>query len=215
VAQINSGVSAKVAALINCSVATVAGAVRLADERSKEHVIISGAGMLGIMACAMLKSKGTAHISVIDTDPSRASRALDFGADRFFLSAQEAIDQLSAAQSAVPKASAILEFSGSASAMSSSLALLKIGGKAVWVGATFPQKAVLVDAEWVIRNLITIKGLHNYNLEDFLSAIEFIEAHHLTYNFENLVHEFDGIHQVNKAFKYALNSAAYRVGIRL
>lgn len=215
VAQISTDISAKVAALINCSVSTVAGALRLADESIKEHVIVSGAGMLGIMACSMLKSKGTAHISVIDTDAARAKRALDFGADRYFLSAQEAIDQLSLTQSAFPRASAVLEFSGSASAVSSSLALLQIGGKAIWVGATFPQKAVPIDAEWIIRNLITIKGLHNYNLKDFLSAIEFIEAHHLTYNFDALVHEFDGIHQVNEAFKYALNSAAYRVGIHL
>jgi len=61
----------------------------------------------------------------------------------------------------------------------------------------------------------SIAKMIGYNLEDFLSAIEFIEKHHSSYNFEALVHEFDGIHQVNKAFTYALNSDAYRVGIRL
>ncbi|NBO50393.1 MAG: alcohol dehydrogenase, partial [Chitinophagia bacterium] len=44
-----------VAALINCSVATVSGSFRLAGSMKDKIVLINGAGMLGAIACAMAK----------------------------------------------------------------------------------------------------------------------------------------------------------------
>ncbi len=110
---------------------------------------------------------------------------------------------------------AALDFSGVAPVMEETLKNLTIGGTAVWVGATHPQRNLQVNAEKVIRNLWTIKGLHNYNQADFVAAVHFIENHHSDFPFELLVHDKFTLEQANEAFDYALKENPYRAGIRI
>jgi D-arabinose 1-dehydrogenase-like Zn-dependent alcohol dehydrogenase len=109
----------------------------------------------------------------------------------------------------------VLEFSGFPSAMQSTLNILGIGGVAIWVGATFPQSSISVNAEKIIRKLITIKGIHNYKEADFIAATEFFEAVYATYDFDSLVHGGFSLEQTNEAYQYALKENPYRVGIDL
>ena len=52
VIRISAAIPLPVLALINCSVATVAGALRLAGSVAGRDVLITGAGMLGVIGCA-------------------------------------------------------------------------------------------------------------------------------------------------------------------
>jgi len=47
----DDALSNKAASLINCAVATAAGAIRLAGSLENQTVLVNGAGMLGIIAC--------------------------------------------------------------------------------------------------------------------------------------------------------------------
>jgi alcohol dehydrogenase len=99
--------------------------------------------------------------------------------------------------------------------MESTLPLLGIGGTAVWIGATHPQRNVGVNAEMMIRRLLTVRGLHNYNEHDLRTAVEFIETHHASFPFESLIEDRFCLEQVQEAFVYALSSNPYRVGVRI
>ena len=72
-------VSDQVAALINCSVATMAAAVRLAGDLNNKHVLISGAGMLGIVGSAMASTLGASTVSTLDIDNDRLKISKLFG----------------------------------------------------------------------------------------------------------------------------------------
>ena len=203
--RIDESVPLPLAATVNCAIATVAGAQRLAGDLAGRNVAVSGAGMLGVVACAMSRTADASQIVAVDTDPVRLETARRFGADEALLvdsgQARNGID-------------VVCEFSGAPQAMMNVLGWLAIGGTAVWVGATFPQPRVSIDAEQMVRNLWTIKGLHNYNQHDLDAAVTFVETSHRTYPFDRLIHDAFTLDQANEAFAYALKSNAYRVGIR-
>ena len=204
-----------VAAIINCAVATVAGSIRLAGDIRRKVVAVSGLGMLGTIACAMANKSGAFEVIGIDIDPERLEKVKEYGVN-------ETIDALGSLEAELTRLyktkrpiDVVLEFSGAATAMEATLKALAIGGTAVWVGATFPQRDLKIDPEYVIRNLLTIKGLHNYNHSDFVRAVEFMEEYHDSIPFKKMVYSFDSLDSVNDAFDYAKNHNDYRVGIKI
>jgi len=205
-----------VAALINCSVATVAGSLRLAGEVRNRNVIVAGAGMLGVIACAMSCCAGANRVIAVDVDANRLETARLFGADlavRIGADRPLLADQIGTSVPDEPPTAA-LDYSGVPDTVESLVTALGIGGVLVLVGATFPQRPLSLNAEQIVRRLHTIKGLHNYNHQDFVAAVEFIESQHERFPFSQLVHDRFTLDQTDEAFAYGLKSGAHRVGIR-
>jgi putative phosphonate catabolism associated alcohol dehydrogenase len=214
IAKLSENVPLKVAAIINCSVATIAGAMRLAGDIQNKNILISGTGMLGVIACAMAKTAGAKHVIAVDIDDERLKIARLFGADICLRGDTDYADEIISKLGKRNAIDAVIEISGVGKAMEYTMGLLGIGGVAVWVGAVFPQKDIAINAEKIIRNLWTIRGLHNYNTQDFITAVDFIEKNHNHFPFNDLIYDHFELHQVNEAFEYALKNNPYRVGIR-
>lgn len=202
---LNDAITDPVAALINCSMATMAAAIRLAGDLKNKHVLISGAGMLGLVGIAMVSKSEASSLATLDINLNRLDIARSFGAQE----AEVAVSHLKR------KYDVIIETSGYPKVIEETLSKLEIGGTAVWLGAVFPQEDLHINAEFIVRNLITIKGLHNYNELDLVSAVEFIEQYIHQFNFGKLVHQSFTLSNVNDAFRFALNESPYRVGIEI
>lgn len=206
-----------VAATINCAVATVAGALRLAGDVRGKNVLITGMGLLGMVCSAMCRENGAAKIYAADINVERLRDAIPFGADESCLldtnpesSGEHAFSIFSGAHINV-----VFDMSGAPNAMEDGLSTLSIGGIAIWVGAVFRNRQVNIDAEQMIRKLITIKGLHNYNYDDLKYAVDFIERYHEKYPFNKIVSAEFTLTEAEKAFEYALEYKPLRVGIRI
>jgi putative phosphonate catabolism associated alcohol dehydrogenase len=210
IARLEADLPDPVAALINCSVATVAGALRLAGELRDQRVLVSGAGMLGLCACAMSRDRGAASVTAVDIDPARLMTARRFGAHRTWLVRSDG-----GGLGEIDRVDVVLEFSGAPAAMAATLATLDIGGRAVWIGATMPQAPTPVDAEQVIRRLLSIRGLHNYNVDDFLTAVEFMRSRHAAWPFRELVHDAFTLADAEAAFRHAVGHNPLRVGVHI
>jgi alcohol dehydrogenase len=104
---------------------------------------------------------------------------------------------------------------GSPQAMKTGIDSLALGGTAIWIGAVFPAAAVQVDAQKIVRKLLQIRGLHNYNYEDFLNAAVFIENNYKKYPLEELVEKEYPLTDIEEAFAYASDVKPVRVGVRL
>ncbi len=98
--------------------------------------------------------------------------------------------------------------------METGLDLMNIGGTNVWVGAVFSQRDLKLNAERIVRNLITIKGLHNYIPADLDAAVRFMTRHHRQYPFRELVGAEYPLDQLDQAFAAGETGAHYRIGIR-
>lgn len=208
VLKISKEIPLPVAAIINCAVATVAGALRLAGQITGKTILITGTGLLGMVCAAMCKEAGAKYIHVADLNAERLKQARDFGANETHLLTDPSVKLPAGIDVA-------FDMSGSADAMENSLAVLAVGGTAVWIGAVFNTRKVQIDAESVVRRLITIKGLHNYNFEDFVCAVDFIGKNHQVFPFEKVVSKEFSLLETNQAFDYALSHKPLRVGINL
>jgi putative phosphonate catabolism associated alcohol dehydrogenase len=206
-----------VSAIINCAVATVAGAIRVAGDLVGKKTMICGTGMLGIIACAMAKTKGASSVIAVDTNEERLKIAFEFGADENLAIklGQNNLQQLYFEKKGTNiSIDTLIDLSGSPDAMENCIDTLGIGGTAVFIGATFPQRKIQIDAEKMVRKILTIKGLHNYNEQDLLAAVEFIETNHLIFPFEKLIYDGFDLSTANEAFQHAIDKNNFRVGIQ-
>lgn len=194
-------------AIINCAVATVAGSLRLAGNLQGRKVALWGIGMLGTIACAMCHEAGASEVIALDINEARLETARRFGATSLLNSAQP--DNLP------QQVDVAIDYSGFREAMEATVASLGIGGTAVWVGGVCPQDKVRLDSEQIIRRLNTIKGLHNYNADDFKNAVNFIVNNYQKYPFAELIYDGFPLEQAEEAFGYAIRHNPYRVGIRM
>ncbi|GAA4204136.1 alcohol dehydrogenase catalytic domain-containing protein [Streptosporangium oxazolinicum] len=171
-----------VAAPAGCATATVAAvmaaAIAAAGPLTGRRVLVSGAGMLGLTAMAMAAEAGAAEITAVDLDADRLRLAAAFGATR-----------AGTPDEPPPTADVALEFSGAAGAVASGLAALDVGGVLVLAGSVAPGPAVAVDPERVVRNWLTVTGVHNYESHHLADAITFLARTAATRPWGDLVAE--------------------------
>lgn len=207
--KVSSSLPLKVAATISCAHATVMGALRIAGDIKDKRVLIFGAGLLGLSCVSMCREMGAARIGLIDKEIRRLAWGKKFGANDTY----EFPDQ--GAASPWTEGDVVFDMTGYPDAMLAGIHSLRTGGCAVWIGAVFPSLPVPVNAELIVRKLLQIRGLHNYNYEDFIKATAFIEKHYLRYPFDELVENEFSLNQINEAFQFASREKPVRVGIRI
>ena len=210
-------VPVQILTIVNCAVATAAGAIRIAGNIEGANVVIAGAGMLGVIACAMAKSKGAKNIIAIDIENERLKMSTSFGATHTVH-----LDTINSFQNFSNwltynklQIDCFIDFSGEPTTIDILLKQLSVGGTAVFIGSTYPQQNITINAETIVRNIWTIKGLHNYNESDLIEAVHFVESHYQEYPISTLVKGGFTLETCKLAFDYAIEEHPYRVGISL
>lgn len=204
--------SNSISAPINCTHATIAGALRLAGNLQNKNILITGTGMLGLSACAMAKENGTTNVYTLDINAERLAISKKFGATKLF-DGNYSVDKINKQLSVKEKIDIVIDTTGIPKVMEKGLELLSTGGTAVWVGAVFTQPKTQINAEIIVKNLLTIKGLHNYTPDDLSFALDFIKNSHHKYPFNILVGQEFSLKELSTAFDVAISGKHYRVGI--
>ena len=191
----------------SCATATVAAALRAAGTVAGAHVLVLGAGLLGLTAAAMCRVRHAASITVSEPHVGRRERALAFGAD----SAVGAVG--AAGENDNERYDVVLDMSGAPAAMASGLRAAATGGRIVLVGSVMPTPPLTVDPMSLVRQLQHIVGVHNYCPEDLREAVEFLELHGDAFPFPSVVEERFPLDQINRAVEFAENERPIRVAI--
>ena len=204
-----------VASPANCATATVAAVFRYAGTMKDEVVVVHGAGMLGLTACAMAASAGAAQVVALEPDPRRREAALKFGASLALDSTLAPAEILARVKelSGGRGADAGLEFAGYPESIELGLNLLGMGGRFVMAGATFPSRPAQIAAEQLVRRMIQLQGVYNYNPEDLEFALDFLAKVAGRYPFEELVGAKFPLHEVNAAIAFAEKEHPPRVAL--
>jgi len=168
-------IPAEALAPASCSTASVAAALEAASEivpLEGALVVIAGAGMLGLTATAMATDAG-ARVVVSDPIAERRETARAFGAvavaDPASLPAV-----LAKAGSRTVAPTVALELSGNPAAVRSLLASVDVGGVLVLVGSVTTGPELAIAPEQLVRNLLTIRGVHNYAPRHLEQAVRFL-----------------------------------------
>ncbi|NBR04386.1 MAG: alcohol dehydrogenase [Planctomycetes bacterium] len=208
--RVPGGLSLEAACPANCTTATNVAAFRVAGNLAGKIVLVVGAGMLGITACAMAKFNGARKVIVCDTNEKRLLKAHEFGADES--SKPEDLSKLVSYVTHGLGVDVMFEMTGVPGAFENAFNCLGIGGKVVLVGSVFSSRPVSLDMEIVVRKLLSIEGIHNYTPDDLCQALFFLnETRNLPW--ESLVGIWLRLAEVDLAFQLAQSPEYYRVGI--
>lgn len=205
-----------VACPANCATATVMAVFRNAGPVTGQTVVVHGAGMLGLTACAAAASAGALQIIALEPDARRREQARRFGATEVMDSRRPEAElgkrvlELTAGRGA----DIGVELSGYPEAIESGIRLLRVGGRFVMAGATFPSRPVQLLGEQIVRRMLQIVGVYNYLPEDLDAALAFLAKTCGDYPFEDLVGKTFPLDDVNEAFACAEQERPPRVAVR-
>jgi threonine 3-dehydrogenase len=137
-----------------------------------EDVLITGAGPIGAMACAICRYAGARHVVVTDINPYRLELAAGLGATRAVNVADTSLSQVMHELGMVEGFDVGLEMSGAATALGGMLESLRNGGNIALLG--IPSSQLHMDWKHVIfkgLNLLGIYGRKMYETWYKMSAM--------------------------------------------
>jgi len=204
-----------VASPANCATSTVAAVFRNAGSCAGQTVVVHGAGMLGLTACAMAADADAAQVIALEPDARRREMALSFGATTVLDSArpEKEIRERVLVLTAGRGADIGMELAGFPESIELGIGLLRMGGRFVMAGATFPGRPVQLLGEQLVRRMLHVIGVYNYQPEDLERALEFLAKIQGRYPFEDLVGKTFPLSEVNAAFEYAERERPPRVAV--
>jgi D-xylulose reductase len=153
--------------------AVAAHAIRLADVKPGQDVVVFGAGPIGLLSCAVAREFGAGRIIVVDVNQDRLEFASNFaGTIPYTFDAATSVDEnsglLITACSLSEGADVIVEATGIVTSVQMGIQLIKKGGSYVQVG--LGKKMVEFPLVVMSEKEITMKGCFRYGPGDFKLA---------------------------------------------
>ncbi len=134
------------------------------------RVLVLGAGPIGALAIAAMRTMGVAEITCVEPVETRRALALAVGADRVLLPEDLVVPSIAEPGLVVDGAvDVVLECSGKASAMEAGLAQLVRAGTLVLVGAGIEPPRF--DPNRILLNEVIITGAFTYDRGGFEAAL--------------------------------------------
>ncbi|MER3417310.1 MAG: hypothetical protein C4297_14040 [Gemmataceae bacterium] len=195
----------ELAATANCALAQVIYGLKLAQVGLGDHLVIQGAGGLGIHAVAVARERGVAQVIVTDSFDDRLELARAFGA-------HELIDMKSYA---TPEARArrvreltdgwgadfVLEVAGRPEALAEALSFLCPGGTCIEIGNICQGHVVSLDPSQLVLGAKRILGIMWYDADSLYQALRFLQNQQHRYPFSQLLSHRYPLRAINEAFR--------------
>jgi threonine dehydrogenase-like Zn-dependent dehydrogenase len=199
--EVPDSVPDAVAAPANCSLATM---VQVTEDLPApcRTAVIQGAGLLGLHGCALLRVAGVDRVVVVDTDPARLARVVEFGGE-----------PAHSADLPAQCADLVIEAAGVPGIVRDGLRLLRPGGQYRLVGMVHPESALDITGEMIIRGCATVRGFHNYAPRHLERAVSFLAQTRLPW--ASLVSPPLPLEELEQAFELSAARRWARVAISM
>lgn len=201
---------------INCGVATMVAAVEAAALKLGDTVVVQGLGLLGLYGAAIAKARGARRVIGVDGERSRREMGALFCVDVALDPAEEGGAALARqVRELCPPAGpdAVIEVCGDPAAIPPGLAVLRTGGTYVIAGIVSPGAPVPIDANLVLRKLLTLRGVHNYHPRHLVQALDFVQANRRRFPFQALVDRRYTLEQLGEAFADGASRKVLRAAV--
>ncbi|SFR91733.1 putative phosphonate catabolism associated alcohol dehydrogenase [Agromyces sp. CF514] len=229
IVRISEDVPAVVAAPASCATATAVAALAAASDRvdlDGAVVLVTGGGMLGLTAAALALDAG-ATVIVSEPDADRRAFARRLGAlsadPRARADGTERLESVLAAALGgtgegggagdAREVLVAIEASGAAAGVRTAVAKLGVGGVAVLAGSVTSGTELCVDPESIVRRLVTLTGVHNYDARHLELAVAFLERAWRTLPLDELVGSTHALAKLDVALDEAASGRHIRVGV--
>lgn len=203
------------AAPAGCATATVAGAIDASGDLKGKSVLVVGAGVLGLTACAMLDAAGAGAVMVADTDIERAAQGSEFGARRGLDASLSIEDFVQSVRDVTggQGADVVFELAGANPAVERAIKSVRTGGLGLLIGSVYPQVPLPISIEDIVRRRLTVRGIYNYAPADLVRAVKFLSSDAERYPLADLIEASFPLDAVNQAFDFPSSGVRYRVAV--
>lgn len=146
-------------------------ACRKAGVGAGDHVLITGAGPVGLLTMKVALALGATFITITDVVPQRLERARQLGAMQMLNVTEMPLTSMKL------NADVLIECSGNASALRDGILSLRPAGVAVFVGMS-PSEEVSVPMSFIQDKEITLTGTFRY-ANTYAAAIALVATKHI------------------------------------
>ena len=206
-----------IAAGANCALSQVMYGLERVDLQLGEHVVVQGAGALGLYAIAVAKARGAANVIAIDGIAERLELAAAFGADTVLDLNQVATpkDRAKAVRALTDGhgADVVVEVVGHPSAIEEGLQMLGQFGRYVEIGNINAGQTFAFDPSRFVFSNKTMVGVSLYDPAVLSRALTFLDRHQHALPFDRLAATTYPLDDINDAFAAADGKRDIRASI--
>lgn len=138
-----------------------------------EHILVVGAGTIGLLVLQVLKKLGAKSVIVSDLSEYRLEKARELGADHTINRGRENLKAVISEITCGKMVDYSFEAVGLNPTAVDSLEGLRIGGTAVWIGNA--QKMIEINMQQIVTTELVVKGTYIYTDEDYVQCLKLIE----------------------------------------
>lgn len=210
-------ISDDVAAGANCALSQVMYGLERVEQGLGEHVVVQGAGALGLYAVAVAKARGATRVIAVDGVPERLELATAFGADAVIdLNAATTPKERVKAVRALTDgqgADVVVEVVGHPSAIEEGLQMLGQFGRYVEIGNINMGKTFDFDPSRFVFGNKTMVGVSLYDPAVLSRALTFLVQHQHALPLDRLAAASYSLDDINEAFSAAEGKRDVRAAI--
>ncbi len=188
----------------NCALSQVIYGLEQARAGVGDHVVIQGAGGLGINAIAVARELGVEQIIVIDGLDDRLQLAKEFGADQLIDLRQypKPEDRVKRVKTLTDGwgADVVMEVAGHARVVPEGLLMLGNGGVYVEIGNICQDITCTFDPSVIVLGGKTILGVMWYEADSLLKALRLLATRQDRYPFRKVLSHRYPLKDINVAF---------------
>lgn len=192
--------------------ACVLRSVEKGNVRFGDTVLITGAGIMGLLHVKVAKLRGL-RVIITEVDEARKQKALALGADLVVDPSREDVVQAVRAQTGGRGVEAVFYTAGGAKAAEQGIEALCKGGTIVFYGAIYPKGPMSIDPNKIHYDEINLTGLVSTTKESFREAAQLLSQGLI--DVSPFVSEEIPFAEVERAFRRAVAPDTYRVVVRM
>ncbi|MDA1188109.1 MAG: zinc-binding dehydrogenase [Chloroflexi bacterium] len=189
----------------NCAVAQVIFGLRKAGIGMGDHVVVQGAGGLGINAVAAAKEMGAERVIAIDGQPGRLKLAEECGADDTIdIREYNTVETRTARVRELTEgrgADVVLELVGFPDALVEGFSLMRPGGKIVEIGCMWPNSTTQLDVSKFVWTNATVIGIAHYDPYILPVTLDFLVRTKDKYPLGDIMSHSFPLEKIDEAFQ--------------
>lgn len=148
--------------------------VNHAGDLTGKHVLIVGAGTIGLLAMAVAKMRNPSRIIVSDLNDVRLGVAKEMGADHVINPSKRSVRELIDRETAGVGVDFAFEAVGASPTVQQAMAGLRVGGTAVWIGNS--AKMVDVNMQEIVTRELRVLGTFLYTFQEFSAVADLLNS---------------------------------------
>ncbi len=149
-------------------------AVRLADIKVGDKVLVIGGGIIGLVSAMFAKKEGASLVALSETNSARGEKSVSLNVADEWYDAKDSNTVPTLLEKTHGGFDVVIECVGNAAAVNSSFTLVKQGGKVVLVGVS--TDAVNIYSVMAVMKELTVQGAIAYTKEEFRKCVDLIAS---------------------------------------